>query len=305
MCFSTLVSAQGTAPAIGTSHKYWVNANADGSSQTGGIGNSYAWYLTSTINGTAIDASSTTEFEFAEAYNTATVNLFAVNITWKAPSSGSTYYLHIIETDKDNGCSNHKVEIIKPISDFQLAIANVDETALGTVVAQDFDNCAPNVTPVLVSDAVRYDYGKTKLYYKVDAKNIDAADFNLVYNITKTDGPTAVTATYGTVSGSDYTSIGSLTVGVGDHTQTIANTENNYAFYIEVVLDNNNGDNTDFATANVFEGLSAHSVQVTLVSGTQAAATAKITDGDSGTTDDNYRNQNISARPGTSEIGSN
>ncbi len=303
--FSTLVSAQGTAPAIGTSHKYWVNANVDGSTQAGGIDNSYTWYLTSTINGTAIDATGATEFVFAEAYNTATKNLFAVNIEWKAPSSGSTYYLHIIETDKDNSCSNHKVEIIKPISNFQLAIANVDEGALGTVVDQDFDNCSPDVTPVLVSDAVRYNYGTTKLYYKVDAKNIDAASFDLEYSIVKTAGPIAITATYGTLSGSDYSSINSLNADGDPHTQTIANTANSSTIYIEVTLDNNNGDNTDFATATVFEGLSPHNVRVTLVSGTQDVATATITDGDAGTTDDNFRNQNILARPGTSLIGSN
>jgi hypothetical protein len=308
MGFSTLVSAQGTGtdPAIGFSHSYWVNSEDGTALKTGyPTGNKYLWYITKSD----LTAVNTSDFTITTAaYVDATTevnNLYKIDIIWNAASAGSTYYLHVIETDGTTSCSNHKVEIIKPISDFQLAIANVDETALGTVVEQDFENCAPNVTPVLVSDAVRYNYGTTKLYYKVDAKNIDAANFDFEYNIAKTGGPTAVSATYGTVSGSTYSSIGALTVDGADHTQTITNTATNYIFYIEVILDNNNGDNTDFATANVFEGLSVHNVRVTLISGTQSAATATITDGNDTTTDDNYRNQNILARPGTSQIGSN
>jgi hypothetical protein len=311
MSFSAFVNAQGsgTAPSIGSTHQYWVNSGDNGATQNVGTGNNFLWYVTKGD----LTTKNTSDFSIVSAVSggtpayvnntTSVTNLFTVNITWKAASAGSTYYLHVMETGT-NGCSNHKVEIINPVSDFRLAIANVDEGALGTVVAQNFNNCAPNVAPALVSNSIRYDYGKTKLYYKVDATNIDAADFSFVYNITKTGGPTTISASYGTVSGNTYTSSGTLDVTSGNHTQSVTNTSNSATVYIEVVLDNNNG-SADFVPATVFEGTSAHNVKVTLISGAQSVATATITDGNSETSDDDYRNQNIQARPSTTGIGSN
>ncbi|PXX96178.1 hypothetical protein DF185_20580 [Marinifilum breve] len=281
----------GTTPAIGTPHKYWVNANVDGSIQEEGKGNSYTWYLTSTIDGTAIDigAPGFNEFAFAEDYNTATVDLFAVNITWQAASAGSTYYLHIIETDKDNGCTNHKAEIITPFSDFQLAIANVTAADLVTAAADDLKVCAPNVALSLDGDGkVEYNYGTTALYYKVDATNIDAADYVLGYNIDVNDNFTeTVKATYSTDGGVTYSDLINYSDG-DDATQPITNTANASTVIIKVELVN----------GTAFEGITAHDVTVKLVSGTQEAASAKLPA-------DVDKKQNVPARPSTSGIGSN
>ncbi len=297
----------GTTPAIGTTHSYWVNSDDGTALKTGyPTGNTYLWYIT---KGDLL-TTNTSDFTIATGGgyidgNSPVTDLYTIDITWSAASAGSTYYLHIIETATAaaGGCSNHKVEIIKPFSDFQLAIANVDEEDLGTEVAQDFANCAPNVTPAIVSDAIVYDYGTTTLYYKVVASNIDKAKYTFGYKIETTGGPTAKSATYGTVSGGTYTQAGTLTADGTSQIQEVTNAEKSSTIYIKVVLDNNQGDATTFA--NPFEGLTAHSVKVTLESGTQGAANAIITDGNDTTTDDDYRNQNISARPSTSGIGSN
>jgi hypothetical protein len=294
--FSNLAVAQtdsGTTPAIGTTHSYWVNST-DGSSQDSGVGNDYLWYITQgDLTTTNTSDFTITTSTYADG-STAVANLYAIDITWAATSAGSTYYLHIIESDA-NGCSNHKVEIINPFSDFQLAIANVAVTDLDTDEDADLASCAPSVTPTLVSAAIAYDYGTTALYYKVVASNIAAADYTFGYNITVTDGPSVVSATYGTGSGTTYTSIGTLTVG-SDATQVVTNTDLNSTIYIKVELDNNQGDDTTFA--NAFEGTAEHSVTVTLLSGTQDAASANL-----GT--DTDENQIVSARPSTSSIGSN
>lgn len=282
----------GTTPAIGTEHGYWVNANANGAGQASGVGNSFLWYvtkgdLTNPAPGTDVTIG---EFDAADpAYidaSTAVVDLYRINLTWLAASAGSTYYLHIIETDATDGCSNHKVEIIEPFSDFQLAIANVNNDF--TAANEDLKVCAPNVTPVLNAGAIEYNYGTTVLYYKVDATNIDKANYTLGYNITVNAAFTGtVNASYGTVAGTTYTSVANLTTG-SNQTQSIDNSANNATNYIRVELVNATG----------FEGTTQHDVLVTLLTGVQGAANATIgADAD--------KNQIVPARPSTSGIGSN
>ncbi|MFT5750115.1 MAG: hypothetical protein ACI93S_001389, partial [Ancylomarina sp.] len=193
------------------------------------------------------------------------------------------------------GCSNHKVQIIDPFSDFQLAIANVNVATLADDASADLSSCASDVTPKLVSSAIAYDYGTTALYYKVKATNIAAAEYIFGYNIAVTNGPSVVAATYGTVSANTYTEIGPLTSDGVNNTQSVANSALNSTIYIKVVLDNNQGDATNYASA--FDGTTEHNVTVTLISGTQDAAIAKL-----GVSEGN---QIINARPSTSLIGSN
>jgi hypothetical protein len=288
--FSNVALAQtnsGKTPAIGTSHDYWVNANADGSSHTSGVGNNYTWYITKDL-ATIENAATTTEFTVTGAYNTPTSNLYKVSILWKAPSAGTTYYLHVIETDGTTGCSNHKVEIITPFSDFQLAIVNVAHNDLVNAAADDLKVCAPNVALSLNGAAVEYNYGTTALYYKVDATNIDAANYVLEYNIDVNAAFTGtVNASFSTDGGTSYSALTNYVDG-SDVTETITNAANSSTVIIKVELVNGTG----------FEGTDAHDVTVKLVSGTQGAALATLP----GDTD---KKQDIPARPSTSGIGSN
>ncbi|WP_421920564.1 hypothetical protein [Marinifilum sp.] len=282
---NAMAQGTGTGPAIGSTHSYWVNST-DGTTHDSGVGNDYLWYITKG-DLTSVNTSDfiITTAAYADA-STAVQDLYRIDITWLAASAGSTYYLHVIETDA-KGCSNHKAEIINPFSDFQLAITNVDKSFAD--VANNFETCAPDVALSLNSGAIEYNYGTTTLYYKIDATNIDKANFTLGYNIAVDaaySGNTA-TADYGTVSGTTYTSTANLTVG-GNQTVDITNTENSATIYVRVQLPN----------STAFEGLVDHGVLVTLTSGSQGVAAATLeADAD--------ENQIVPARPSTSGIGSN
>ncbi|MDE5423132.1 hypothetical protein L3073_13010 [Ancylomarina sp. DW003] len=289
----------GITPAIGTEHGYWVNANAAGAGFTTGYptGNTYLWYVTKGDLTSPAPATDVTIGEFATgdpAYvdaTTAVVDLYRIKLTWLAPSATSTYYLHIIETSADD-CSNHKVEIINPFSDFQLAIANVAVADLTTAAADDLKVCAPDVALSLGGGgAVEYNYGTTALYYKVDATNIDTENYVLGYNIDVNDAFTGtVTATYSTDGGTNYSALVNY-VDATDVTQSITNTANASSVIIRVEL----------ANGTTFEGITSHDVTVKLVSGAQGVALATIP------TDlaDKQKKQDVPARPSTSGIGSN
>ncbi len=293
VAFANLANAQtnsGITPAIGTAHDYWVNSTDNGATQTSGTGNTFEWFLSKDAAGTT-KLTNNDEFNVATSgYNVATSDLYKINILWKAASANEKYYLHVIETNPATGCSNHKAQVINPFSDFQLAIGNVNTTF--TDEADNFQVCAPDV--VLTEDAtatsgVGYDYGTTKLYYKVDAMNIGKEDFEFNYQIdiaAAYAGNPAV-ATIGTVSAGVYANENNLTVG-GEQTITITNTENSNTKYICVALEN-----------GTFEGLAEHIVTVTLKSGKQKTAVANIVTGKE------VRNQIVPARPSTSVIGSN
>lgn len=289
VAFTNLANAQnnsGTTPAIGTDHNYWVNS--DGTTQTSGSGSTYEWYISTEVAGAAY----TNADEFTApttGYGAATADLFKIGITWKAAAANKTYYLHVIETNAE-GCSNHKAQVIKPFSNFQLAIANVTNAFENK--DDNYKICAPDVT--LTADesnasGVAYNYGTTKLYYKVDATNIGKQNFELGYQIAVAEAYKGNTpkATIGNVAGDKYTNVSDLTVGA-EETVTIANAENSNTKYVCIELEN-----------GTFEGLAEHMVTVTLKSGKQAAAIAKVVDGKA------ERVQVVKARPSTSGIGSN
>jgi len=285
---SSSAFAQGTgiAPAIGSNHSYWVNSDDGIGLKTGyPTGNKYLWYITKGD----LAAKNTSDFNITTVgyvdNSTEVTDLFKINIDWLAASAGSTYYLHIIERSGD-GCTNHKVEIINPFSDFQLAIINVTNSLADA--ADDLKVCAPDVALTLNAGAVEYDYGTTTLYYKVDATNIDTDDYVLGYNIDVNDAFTGtVTATYSTDGGSNYSALTNY-VDATDVTQTISNTANASSVIIKVELVN----------STTFEGTTAHDVTVKLVSGAQGVALATLPA-------DVDKKQDVPARPSTSGIGSN
>jgi hypothetical protein len=297
LSFSANAQNSGTTPAIGTDHDYWVNANLTGTTYTGVENNTYQWYVT--VNGLdfvtnlapASDltvANVTGDAGYIDA-NTAVAEMYRINLTWLAPSADglNTYYLHVIETNALNGgCSNHKVQIIDPFSDFQLAIINLDVDLANA--ADDINVCAPNVAPSINGSTIEYSYGTTTLYYKVDATNIDAADYVLGYNIDVNDAFTGTVATsYSTNGGTSYSDL-PVFADAADKTQAITNVANSSEVIIKVELVNGAG----------FEGIVNHDVIVKLVSGAQGVALASIPG-------DVDKQQFIPARPSTSDISSN
>ncbi len=295
IAFSGLVNAQtntGITPAIGTIHEYWVNSTADGSSQNAGIGNEYQWFISTDAAGAnKLPATNADEFVVnTTGYDVVTTDLVKMNILWKAASATKKYFLHVIETNSE-GCSNHKAQVLKPFSNFELAVNNVDKNDFTTNVPDYFSVCAPDV--VLTEDAastigVKYDYGTTKLYYKIDATGMGKEDYTLGYKIhvdnTKYKGLPA-TATIGSVTGGAYANEINLVVE-GDQTVVLPNAaDNNQTKYVCVELEN-----------GTFEGLAEHMVTVTLLSGQQKLAVAKLVTGQKS------RNQVVPARPATTVI---
>ncbi len=280
----------GRTPETGSIHTYSVTAN---------VGSTYAWSLTAAVDGTG------TNLVGSVASGSSTTNSIA--ITWDAPISGTTYYLHVVETST-NGCTNHKAYAIQPIT-LELDIVSMTDAFSANPIGTAADYCAKDVAVVswLGADVsteanaqnFNYDYGTTYLYYRVEAKNYDYTNLAWKPTITLTNtnvNGSTVTLKYGTavpsVAGGPQTGYSDIT----DATEFTVAAGSQY-IYVEVAVNNN----TTLLTGN--EGTTAQAIQATIagkdsndnnstkINGTLAVGNDSATD-------------NIKARPNTGVIDS-
>jgi hypothetical protein len=127
------VSAQNCSPGAlnpvaGQSYDYSVVISGTGYNGTTG---SYTWYVTTNVdlmNAAGVVLNNGLTFATVTDYNTPTVNLNPLSLTWTAAAttSGQTYYLVVkfAQQATGNSCTamNMKVWEIKPINKFLLAI---------------------------------------------------------------------------------------------------------------------------------------------------------------------------------------
>lgn len=167
-------------PAIGTPYTYEVITTNNGFSGNG----KYHWYITrqkDLLKGQK-ENSTNDFFEVVNGADKATYNnssntVNPLTLTWKpnALTSNEPFYLVIKYTEEKNNChsSNMKAIKVSPLNNFKLEVTPVkDENGLAFNKG-DEKVCAADISSAQILDNgnVRYEYGKTTLYYKVEKKN--------------------------------------------------------------------------------------------------------------------------------------
>ncbi|CEN51254.1 hypothetical protein [Capnocytophaga canis] len=172
---TTDCTANESNPAIGATYTYEVNT-----AQNGFTGNGkYHWYITKEtdlLNGTKENA--TNDFFYVvggnATYDDANNTNKRLKLTWKpdALTNGNPFYLVIRYTETKDNCesSNMKAMKIKPLNNFKLKVTPVKDADGATFNAGEEKVCAAGISSaqVLANGKVKYEYGKTTLYYKVE-----------------------------------------------------------------------------------------------------------------------------------------
>lgn len=279
----------GRTPETGSTHTYSVSTH---------VGSTYAWSLTVAVDGTGTDLIGSVVTGDGSTDNT-------IDLTWDAPVSGVTYYLHVVET-ASNGCTNHKAFAIQPTT-LQLDIVSMTDAFAANTIGTEADYCAKDVN-VLSWEGVNvnteanaqnfnYDYGTTYLYYRVEAKNYNYASLAWKPTITLTNTNVTgslVSLKYGTsvpsVSGGPQ--VGYTTITDGTEFTVAAGSQ---YIYIEVAVNNQTtllSGNEGTTAQNILATLSGkdnNDNNSTLINGTLAVGNDSATD-------------NIKARPSTGVI---
>ncbi|MFK8284138.1 hypothetical protein [Capnocytophaga canis] len=172
---TTPCTADQNKPAIGTTYTYEVNTTNNGFTGNG----KYHWYITQQadlLNGTK--ESATNNFFDVVAgdatYDDADNANKRLKLTWKpdALTSGNPFYLVIKYTETKNNCesNNMKAMRIKPLNNFKLKVTPVKDADGAAFNAGEEKVCAAGISSaqVLANGKVKYEYGKTTLYYKVE-----------------------------------------------------------------------------------------------------------------------------------------
>jgi hypothetical protein len=280
---SSNVFGQGTyiAPEIGSVHNYSVTDN----------GNSYSWTVTSDVAGATSVVGTVATFVGSNASA-------AVQITWVNPSIGSTYYVHVTETD-GNGCSNRKALAVVPVNAFELEIVSVDLSDEDTDNGQNDSICAAGVIVQSYdgSDAndFTYNYQKDSVFYKISASgiNLTNTDWSPQFTISH-DGYSGSTVTAGwanTIGDASFNSMSLATNGSANDIDVSSSVNSSGEIWIKVVIDN----------STTHEGLTANDITVELLDGANQSEDENgndVTDIGNGS-----RNQVVRARPATSDIG--
>ena len=213
-----------------------------------------------------------------------------VSVTWINPVIDKIYYLHVVETDEDSDCSNHKVLAIQPTNYFDMDIANVNMT--GAEISSTYSTCAPAVTNITWNgtdqvttdnaDDFTYNYGTLTFYYKITATGIANTDWKPVFSIGHNSTGT-VTATWDTSIGGEFT--GSLASDASANTITVSGSNE---FYVKVVV----------ALGTSDEGTSERDIEINLDENASTDAFGNIVT----STNTDTIDQTISARPNTGGI---
>ncbi|MFK8302714.1 hypothetical protein ACI75Y_07360 [Capnocytophaga stomatis] len=293
-------------PEIGTTYTYQVNIGG------GFNGNGkYHWYVTQDKNliaGTKIPQ--TNDFFGVEATGSNYDNTNGTNglqLRWKpdALSNGNPFYLVIKYTETKDGCdaTNIKAMSIKPLNNFKLNIIPVKNQA-GEAFTSTAQVCSADITSAEILDngKVKYEYGKTTLYYKVSMTGYSGnwkptITLPALQGVTGTDtefiGRKYESIKWNGGTSTNFEDFSAFTPNGNTQNLTATNATNKTEFVLEIVI--NNG---------TYEGLANESVTVftkgemQLANG-NAGARDVADDCTEITNDNNNRNANqvILARP--------
>lgn len=270
--FSSFGVAQtGENPYVGAKHSYMVDDHA---------GSTYAWSVTTDFQGN-VDASGVVTFSATTGHS--------IDITWDSPALGTTYFVHVIETNGE-GCSNRKVLAVNPVNGFVLALASVNaaDEVLDDSLGKELDQCAPAVTVDGYDSGTNkftYGYGTNTFFYKVTATGIGNSGWSPQFTIATTDAEATYVATWGTTSAGTGNSIDHLD---GATANDINVAGGNTSVWIKVVVTNAEGVNDNPIVVTLLDGADTSEDEfgndVTSVTGSAATQSVKARPNTSGIT---------------------
>lgn len=284
---NVFAQGSGTAPEVGSEHNYAVTFTTD---------NSYSWDVTSDFAGnTSVDGTVVTTAAGSNDAN--------IDVTWVNPVPGTTYFVHVTETDGTTNCTNRKVLAVTPVNNFKLDIISVDLDDADTDNGETFEICPSDIT-VDGYDAgtnkFTYNYQKDSVFYKVTASGINLENTNWSPQFTiDHDGLTGSVVTAGWAAAIDgIFAMGLKTDGTVNDINITPTETTTGEIWIKVVIDN--------STTN--EGLSKNDITVDLVEDPDNIADNSDESGedengnDVTSTGNDSRTQTIKARPSTTSI---
>jgi len=219
---NTFADNTGTTPEIGSTHNYKIT-NTDGGDIT--------WFVT--LNATDLETADILNVEDngVTVVTATTTDANNVDLTWVAPTSGKTYFVHVIQTV--DGCSNHKVMAVTPTSAFNMDVfaSNVGGDKIDPIV-----ECAPAVTVTgwTVDQNFNYYYGQNTFYYKISATGIGANTWSPTFNIVGSATDASYVFTY-------TTSVKTAAVGLNTGDNTITDLAADEIVYVKVIVTNGEG----------------------------------------------------------------
>ncbi|RZT93146.1 hypothetical protein EV201_2298 [Ancylomarina subtilis] len=264
---SAAVAQNGETPYLGSTHSYTVDDHA---------GSTYAWSVTTDFQGTA-DASGVVTFSATTGNS--------INITWDSPAIGTTYFVHVVETNGE-GCSNHKVLAVNPVNGFVLQLASVNDSD-AVLTGADLQQCAPDASVTAYDPGTgnfTYAYGTNTFFYKITASGIGNNGWSPQFTLGTTDGAATYVATWGTTSAGTGNTVANLD---GTTVNDIDVAGGNVSIWIKVVVTN-------------AEGVTANPIVVTLLDGANTSEDEYGNDVTSVT--GSAATQTVKARPNTSGI---
>ena len=291
-------------PEIGTAYTYQVNVAGTGFNGSG----KYHWYVTqdkNLITGTKI--TQTNDFFGVETAGSTYDNANGTNglqLKWKpdALTNANPFYLVVKYTETKDGCdaTNIKAMSIKPLNNFKLNITPVQNQA-GDAFTSNAQVCAADITSAEVLDngKVKYEYGKTTLYYKVSMTGYSGnwkptISLPALQGITGTDtefvGRKYETVKWNGGTSANFEDFATITANGNAQTLTSTNPTSKTEFVLEVVI--NNG---------TYEGLANESIAISTKGEMQLAngnaGARDVADDCSDLTQDRNASQIILARP--------
>lgn len=255
-------------PEIGSTYTYQVSIPTNGFTGNG----KYHWYVTQQTDllaGAKIE-NTNNFFSVSTASDKATYNdenntKNPLELIWKADAltSSAPFYLVIKYTEEKDNCqtSNIKAMQIKPLNNFKLTVIPVkDENGTAFTGGQEKVCSADITSATIVGDKVRYIYGKTTLYYKVEMSGFTGSwkptiSLPQLLGHTKTDTE-AVNRTYESVEWKTGTNAfqafaNSFSAGAQVTNLVADNATTENSFILKVVIDN-----------GTYEGLTEETVEV-------------------------------------------
>lgn len=265
---SSAFAQSGQAPYVGGTHNYKVDDHT---------GSTYAWSVTTDFQGNT-DAG-------IVSFSSTTGN--AIDITWDSPAVGTTYFVHVVETNGE-GCSNHKVMAVIPVNGFVLALASVNasDVVLDDTDGKKLDQCAPDVKvdgyTAGATPEFTYDYGVNTFYYKITASGIGSNGWKPQFTVGKTDIASTIVATWGLTKDGTGNSIVNLD---GATSNDIVVAASNPSIWIKVVVTNAEGVNANPIVVDLLAtSVDANDNVVTSVTGSAATQSVKARPNTSGIT---------------------
>ncbi|MFJ1331586.1 hypothetical protein [Capnocytophaga canimorsus] len=262
-------------PEIGATYTYQVNVTGGTAPNNYNGDGIYQWYVTQNEQNLLSGALNGANNEFfslkgGSAYNStaATGTENNIKLAWKpdALTQNTPFYLVLKYSEDNPACKSHNVKVMKitPLNNFKVEITPVkDLNGTDFTDPAQAEVCSSDVSSVsIVNNKVKYQYGETKLYYKVTMTGF-AGNWKPTIYLPQLQGLASANSDadymprkYKSVrwkvgAGGAFTDFATVTDNGQAQTIVAANTTDKNEFILEVTIDN-----------GTYEGLTDEDVQV-------------------------------------------